>query len=155
MVGPLTGSVPATKRQALVEQFARAGDDAVLLAQITAGGTGMNMQAGPVVIICEPQVKPSLETQAIARAHGMGQLRGVQVHRLLTTDSVDQRLGEILDREQRLFDEYARGSEIAASSTEAVDVSEKKLAQEVIEQERERLAVSKAEQLAASQAAST
>ncbi len=149
VVGPLTGSVPATKRQAIVEAFTRAGNDAVLLSQITAGGTGMNMQAGSVVVICEPQVKPSLETQAIARAHRMGQLRGVQVHRLLTTDSVDQRMVEILDEKQRLFDEYARGSEVAASSPEAISVSEKKLAAEVIELEMERLAVSRVEQLAA------
>lgn len=149
VVGPLTGSVPATQRQAIVEEFTHAGDNAVLLSQITAGGTGMNMQAGSVVVICEPQVKPSLETQAIARAHRMGQLRGVQVHRLLTTDGVDQRMVEILDEKQRLFDEYARGSEVAASSAEAVDVSEKKLAAEVIELEMERLAVTRAEQLAA------
>lgn len=149
VVGPLTGSVPATKRQAIIDEFARAGADAVLLSQITAGGTGMNMQAGSVVIICEPQVKPSLETQAIARAHRMGQLRGVQVHRLLTTDSVDQRMVELLEEKQRLFDEYARGSEVAASSAEAVDVSEKKLAAEVIDLEMERLAVTRAEQLAA------
>ncbi|GLZ51346.1 DEAD/DEAH box helicase [Actinomycetospora sp. NBRC 106378] len=149
VVGPLTGSVPATKRQAIIDEFGRAGADAVLLSQITAGGTGMNMQAGSVVIICEPQVKPSLESQAIARAHRMGQLRGVQVHRLLTTDSVDQRMVELLEEKQRLFDEYARGSEVAASSAEAVDVSEKKLAAEVIDLEMERLAVSRAEQLAA------
>ncbi|MCD2186619.1 DEAD/DEAH box helicase [Actinomycetospora soli] len=151
VVGPLTGSVPATKRQAIIDEFARAGTDAVLLSQITAGGTGMNMQAGSVVVICEPQVKPSLETQAIARAHRMGQLRGVQVHRLLTTDSVDQRMVEILNEKQRLFDEYARGSEVAASSSEAVDVSEKKLAAEVVDLEMERLAVTRAEQIAAEQ----
>lgn len=151
VIGPLTGSVPATQRQELVEKFTRAGDKAVLLAQITAGGTGMNMQAGSVVVICEPQVKPSLETQAIARAHRMGQLRGVQVHRLLTTDSVDQRMVEILGEKQRIFDEYARGSEVAASSAEAVDVSEKKLAAEVIDAEMERLAVTRAEQIAAQQ----
>lgn len=109
----------------------------------------MNMQAGSVVVICEPQVKPSLETQAIARAHRMGQLRGVQVHRLLTTDSVDQRMVEMLGEKQRIFDEYARGSEVAASSPEAVDQSEKKLAAEVVEMEMERLAVSRAEQIAA------
>lgn len=153
VVGQLTGSVPATQRQGLVDRFSRAGTNAVLLAQITAGGTGMNMQAGSVVVICEPQVKPSLETQAIARAHRMGQLHGVQVHRLLMTDSVDQRMVEILATKQRLFDEYARGSEVAASSPEAVDVSEKKLAADVIEQEMERLAITRAEQLEAQQAA--
>ncbi len=45
-----------------------------------------------MVILCEPQVKPTLEHQAVARAHRMGQVRTVQVHRLLAEDSVDQRL---------------------------------------------------------------
>ena len=81
------------------------------------------MQAGSVVIICEPQVKPTLEAQAIARAHRMGQVRGVQVHRLLTPEGVDQRMVEMLDDKQRLFDEYVRRSDIANASPEAFDIN--------------------------------
>jgi SNF2 family DNA or RNA helicase len=58
----------------------------------------MNMQAGSVVILCEPQAKPTLEAQAIARVYRMGQVRSMQVHRLLVANSVDQRMLEILDR---------------------------------------------------------
>jgi SNF2 family DNA or RNA helicase len=46
----------------------------------------------PIVILCEPQIKPSLEVQAIARAHRMGQVRKVQVHRLILPDSVDEKM---------------------------------------------------------------
>ena len=73
--GPLTGSVPAATRQAMVDQFSAAGHGAVLVAQIVAGGVGLNIQAASVVVICEPQLKPTTEWQAIARAHRMGQLR--------------------------------------------------------------------------------
>lgn len=69
----------------------------------------------------------------------MGQVRTVQVHRLLITDSVDQRMVEILDSKQQLFDQYARGSDIADASPEAVDVSERALARQVVQQEQERL----------------
>lgn len=139
--GPLTGDVPPAKRQALVDSFATANGRSVLVSQIQAGGVGLNMQAASVVILCEPQVKPTMESQAIARAHRMGQVRNVQVHRLLTRDSVDQRMLEILNSKARLFDEYARRSDVAASSPEAMDISEVALAREVVAREQERLAM--------------
>ncbi|MGH3973662.1 MAG: helicase-related protein [Pseudonocardiaceae bacterium] len=91
----------------------------VLLGQIQAGGVGLNIQAANVVIICEPQVKPTLEEQAIARLYRMGQVRSVQAHRLLVTNSVDQRMIELLAAKSRLFDDYARRSEVAENSSDA------------------------------------
>ncbi len=90
------------------------------------------------MIICEPQIKPTIEDQAVARAHRMGQVRSVQVHRLLTEDGPDQRILEILQQKRQLFDEYARHSEVARSSPDAVDVD---LAKAVIAEEQRRLAV--------------
>jgi SNF2 family DNA or RNA helicase len=139
--GPITGSVPAAQRQVLVDAFSAVKGHAVLVSQIQAGGVGMNMQAGSVVILCEPQVKPTLEAQAIARVYRMGQVRSVQVHRLLVADSVDQRMLEILDSKSKLFDEYARRSTTADSSLEAIGVSEVSLAKSVVEQEQQRLAM--------------
>lgn len=139
--GPLTGRLPAARRQELVDGFADASGHAVLLSQIQAGGTGLNLQAASVVILCEPQVKPTLESQAIARAHRMGQLRHVQVHRLLTADSVDQRILQLLGTKKRLFDAYARHSEVAESTPEAVDISEQSLARLIVAEEQERMAL--------------
>jgi superfamily II DNA or RNA helicase len=138
-VGPLTGDVPPAKRQQLVDEFSAAKGHAVLVSQIQAGGVGLNMQAASVVILCEPQVKPTLETQAIARAHRMGQIRRVQVHRLLAADSVDQRMLEILETKKELFDAFARRSDTAETLPEAVDLSGPALARKVIAVERERL----------------
>ena len=137
--GPLTGSVPAAARQTMVDQFSAAGHGAVLVSQIVAGGIGLNIQAASVVVICEPQLKPTTEWQAIARAHRMGQLQSVQVHRLLSEEGVDQRVTEILARKRELFDDFARVSETADSAPEAFDVSEADLARDVIAAERERL----------------
>lgn len=137
--GPLTGSVPAAARQVMVDQFSQAAEGAVLVSQIVAGGVGLNIQAASVVVICEPQLKPTTEWQAIARARRMGQLETVQVHRLLSEVGVDQRITEILARKRELFDEFARISETAESAPEAFDVSEADLAREVIAAERERL----------------
>ncbi|MEV8511499.1 DEAD/DEAH box helicase [Dactylosporangium sp. NPDC051484] len=138
--GPLTGSVPANQRQQMVDQFSAAKHGAVLVAQIVAGGVGLNIQAASVVVICEPQLKPTTEAQAIARAHRMGQVQSVQVHRLLSEDGVDQRIVELLAAKKRLFDDFARVSDMADSAPEAVDLSEAELARQVVAAERERLA---------------
>ncbi|MGC5562932.1 DEAD/DEAH box helicase [Streptomyces sp. FR-108] len=140
VLGPLAGGVPAVRRQQLVDEFAAAEGHAVLLCQIEAGGVGLNLQAASVVILCEPQVKPTLEHQAVARAHRMGQVRSVQVHRLLAADSVDDRLLRILESKGRLFDAYARRSEVAEASPDAVDVSDGAIARRIVEEEQERLA---------------
>ena len=118
--GPITGKVPAAARQDLVEEFTRAEAPAALLSQIDAGGVGLNIQAASVVVICEPQWKPSTEQQAIARAHRMGQVRKVQVHRLLAKDCVDERIREIQEEKELLFEHYARRSEAKAADGMAV-----------------------------------
>ena len=57
-------------RQQLVDEFTGRPGPAVLVGQIEAGGVGLNIQAASVVILCEPQLKPTTEDQAIARATG-------------------------------------------------------------------------------------
>jgi len=146
--GPISGDLSAARRQQVVDEFSRVRGHAVLLSQIQAGGVGLNLQAASVVIMCEPQVKPSMETQAVARAHRMGQVRTVQVHRLLAADSVDERLLEILNAKARLFDDYARRSHLAESSAEAIDISEQALARQIIEEEQRRLMLGQAHRAA-------
>ncbi|RKE22222.1 DEAD/DEAH box helicase [Streptomyces sp. TLI_171] len=140
VTGTVAGSLPAEDRQRLVDGFTAAPGHAVLLCQIQSGGTGLNLQAASVVILCEPQLKPTLEDQAVARAQRMGQLRRVRVHRLLATDSVDRGLVELLRRKAEVFDSYARCSELAESAPEALDVSDRALAVRIVEDEQLRLA---------------
>jgi SNF2 family DNA or RNA helicase len=139
--GPLNGSTPPAQRQVLIDQFAAVDGPAVLVSQIQAGGVGMNMQAASVAILCEPQLKPTTEDQAIARLHRMGQVRSVQVHRLLAADSADERLLELLARKSALFDDYARRSDIAEATPDAVDISDVELSRKIVELEQERLAL--------------
>jgi superfamily II DNA or RNA helicase len=149
VVGPLSGSTPPIHRQNMIDQFTARQGPAVLVSQIQAGGVGLNIQAASVVILTEPQWKPTSEDQAIARCHRMGQVRPVDVHRLLAEDTVDQRMLEVLAAKATLFDEYVRRSELKDQSPDAVDVSDLKTAMEVgsqaeaerriIEMERKRL----------------
>lgn len=138
-VGVITGSVEPGERQNTVDRLASAAPGSVLLAQITAAGAGLNIQSASVVILCEPQFKPTIESQAIARAHRMGQLNTVDVFRLLGVDTVDERMLEILGRKSQLFDEYARISAAKDSASESVDISDSKLATQIIADERRRL----------------
>jgi len=137
-VGSITGRVPAARRQELVERFTTTRGPAVLVNQIQAGGVGLNIQAASVVILTEPQWKPSTEEQAIARCHRMGQVRPVQVHRLLTENSVDEHMLRILARKSALFAQYVRPStmkDAAPESTVATDCDPERVVS-VIEQER-------------------
>jgi superfamily II DNA or RNA helicase len=133
-LGPLTGDVPPARRQALVDEFTASAGPSVLVAQIQAGGVGLNIQAASVVILCEPQWNPAIEEQAIARAHRMGQVRRVDVHRLLAEHTVDQRMLELTAGKRREFDEYARQSDLAAASPDAVDISDLTAVAEVASQ---------------------
>ena len=147
-LGPLTGSVPPISRQAMVDDFTARDEHAVLVSQIEAGGVGLNIQAASVVILTEPQWKPSVEAQAIARCHRMGQIRPVNVHRLLAENSVDERMLEVLAEKRSLIDDYVT-SDVTLASPDAVDVSDaettKKTASQleserrIIEMERKRL----------------
>ena len=142
VIGPLTGDIPPADRQAMVDELTNARGPAVLVSQIQAGGVGLNIQAASVIIIAEPQLTPTMEEQAIARAHRMGQVRPVDVHRLLCEDSVDQRILELLEGKREAFNEYARRSDMANATPDAVDAgSETELRQAIVAAERTRLKV--------------
>ena len=140
VIGPLTGDIPPAERQAMVDALTNAAGPAVLVSQVQAGGVGLNIQAASVIIIAEPQLTPTMEEQAIARAHRMGQVRPVDVHRLLCEDSVDQRVLELLAGKREAFDEYARRSDMANATPDAVDTgSEAELRRAIVTAERARL----------------
>ena len=133
---PITGDVSPTKRQAIVDEFTAAGDGKVLVCQVQAGGTGLNIQAASVILFCEPQIKPSIEKQAISRAYRMGQLRSVLVYRLLADNTVDERIVELLREKQDIFDSFAEESTAGSESLKA----EKSMGAAIIQMEKERLA---------------
>ncbi|MBQ3265774.1 MAG: DEAD/DEAH box helicase [Ruminococcus sp.] len=115
---PITGSVSPARRQEIIDEFDKAPAGAVLVAQIQSGGTGLNIQSASVVILCEPQLKPSIENQAISRAYRMGQARSVLVYRLLCDDTVDERIINILAEKQKEFDAFADESKAADDTLE-------------------------------------
>lgn len=106
----ITGAVPIKKRYETLERFSNSKGYDLLLAQITSAGTGLNIQAASVVIIFEPQFKPSIENQAVARAYRMGQTKKVKVHRLVAANTVDEFILARNDEKARQFRLYADDS---------------------------------------------
>ena len=121
MYAPINGSVTPQKRQEIIDEFDDAPAGTILAAQIQSGGTGLNIQSASVVVICEPQFKPSIENQAISRAYRMGQTRNVLVYRLLCENTVDEKITDLLKRKQEVFDAFADKSVAAEKSVELDD----------------------------------
>lgn len=117
-LNPINGSVTPQRRQEIIDEFNEAPAGTVLISQIQSGGTGLNIQAASVVVICEPQLKPSIENQAISRAYRMGQARNVLVYRLLCPETIDERITAILEEKQAIFDAFADKSVAAKESLE-------------------------------------
>jgi len=134
---PINGSVPPSRRQQIIESFDSAPAGSVLMCQIQSGGTGLNIQSASVVIICEPQFKPSIENQAISRAYRMGQNRNVFVHRLLCVNTVDEKVMDMLYKKQQIFDAFADKSE-AAEAQKDMMIDDKSFGK-IIEEEISRI----------------
>ena len=136
--GPISGSIPAEKRQELVDQFGQGPDGSVLLCQIVAGGVGLNIQAASVVVICEPQWKPSTETQAISRVYRMGQARSVEVFRLLAEDTVDEYVLQILKGKSEIFAGFADESSAGDASMDMLEKQMSHAMAKILEEERKK-----------------
>ena len=136
----ISGDISPARRQEIVDTFNSAAAGAVLVSQVQAGGTGLNIQSASVVIFCEPQLTPAIENQAIGRAHRMGQTRDVLVYRLLADDTVDERMLEILSGKQKEFDSFADESVIGDSQVASDTAEEGSWVTKMVREEQERLA---------------
>jgi superfamily II DNA or RNA helicase len=117
------GEASAADRQAVIDRFGSRNGFAVIASQIEAGGIGLNIQAAQVVIIMEPQLKPSTESQAIARVHRMGQSRMVTVHRMIAKGSIEEWATSLLEEKRKIFRSYADPSALKEVSAMAMDPS--------------------------------
>ena len=119
----ITGDTSGAQRQQIIDEFSTDSTATVLVSQIEAGGLGINLQAAQVVILMEAQFKPSIEWQAIARVHRMGQSRSVMVHRLLARDTIEERLVQLIAEKTQIFKHFAHDSSVRDASQMAIDTS--------------------------------
>lgn len=108
----LHGGTPARTREQLVADF-QAGAAPVFLLSLKAGGTGLNLTRADHVIHVDRWWNPAVEDQATDRAYRIGQTRPVQVHRLVTSGTIEQKVGDLLARKRSLADAVLGSGEAA------------------------------------------
>jgi superfamily II DNA or RNA helicase len=91
-------------RQAKVERFQADPDCKLFLISLKAGGLGLNLTAAEYVFLLDPWWNPAVETQAIDRAHRIGQTRHVFAYRLIAQDTVEEKILELQKSKRALAD---------------------------------------------------
>ncbi len=95
-------------REDVVERFQRS-EAPLFLISLKAGGVGLNLTAADVVIHYDPWWNPAVEDQATDRAHRIGQDHKVFVYRLLTEDTVEQKVAALQASKRDLIDGLMSG----------------------------------------------
>ena len=108
----LHGGTPVSARERMVDRF-QEGATPVFLLSLKAGGTGLNLTAADHVIHFDRWWNPAVEEQATDRAYRIGQTRPVQVHRLVTEGTIEEKIAELLARKRALADSVLASGEKA------------------------------------------
>ena len=98
----LNGSVPSKSRKGLMTRFKEDPDCRVFLST-DAGGVGLNLQSGSVVVNLDIPWNPAILEQRIARVHRMGQMKGVRVINMVSIGSIEERILDLIRFKRSLF----------------------------------------------------
>ncbi|MFD5075155.1 DEAD/DEAH box helicase [Streptomyces sp. NPDC058371] len=108
----LHGGTPVGEREAMVQRF-QDGEMPVFLLSLKAAGTGLNLTRAEHVVHYDRWWNPAVEAQATDRAYRIGQTRPVQVHRLITEGTIEDRIAEMLVRKRKVADAVLGSGESA------------------------------------------
>lgn len=100
----LTGETKKAARQAQVDAFNR-GERPIFLISLRAGGVGLNLTGADTVLLYDLWWNPSVEAQAVGRAHRIGQQNDVTVYRFITEGTIEERIAELQEEKRQLFDQ--------------------------------------------------
>ena len=98
----LHGGARRPARDEMVQMFSAANGPPIFLVSLKAGGTGLNLTAASHVIHLDRWWNPAVEDQATDRAFRIGQKRNVQVHKLITAGTVEERIDEMITNKRHL-----------------------------------------------------
>ena len=110
----ITGSTPSQERQEMTKAFNQ-GERDVFLISLKAGGVGLNLTGADTVILVDLWWNPAVESQAIGRAHRMGQEQAVEVYRLVTRGTIEEKVQELQEKKKNLVSEILDGTESRGS----------------------------------------
>jgi SNF2 family DNA or RNA helicase len=108
-------------RGGVVERF-RAGEAPVFLISLKAGGVGLTLTEADYVFVLDPWWNPAAEAQAVDRAHRIGQTRRVMVYRLVSTDTIEEKVMELKGRKAELFARVVDGEGVMSTGIDADDI---------------------------------
>ncbi|MER6912837.1 DEAD/DEAH box helicase [Streptomyces sp. NPDC000594] len=108
----LHGGTPVAERERMVDRF-QSGGVPVFVLSLKAAGTGLNLTRAGHVVHYDRWWNPAVEEQATDRAYRIGQTRPVQVHRLITEGTVEDRIAGLLAAKKALADAVLGGGETA------------------------------------------
>ena len=100
----LTGNTKVDERISLVDEFNSNPEIKVFLISLKAGGTGLNLTGADMVIHYDPWWNQSAENQATDRAYRIGQKNNVQVYKLITSNSIEEKIYELQNKKAELID---------------------------------------------------
>lgn len=112
----LDGSTPAAQRARLVAQFQNT-DVPLFLISLKAGGLGLNLTAADYVIHLDPWWNPAIEDQASDRSHRIGQQNPVTVYRLISADTIEEKILRLHSKKKSLADALLEGTDMSARLT--------------------------------------
>ena len=119
----LHGGTPVPERERMVDRF-QSGATPVLVLSLKAAGTGLNLTRAGHVIHFDRWWNPAVEEQATDRAYRIGQTQPVQVHRLITEGTVEDRIAEMLESKRALADAILGSGESALTELTDRDLSD-------------------------------
>ncbi|MFS0673289.1 SNF2 helicase associated domain-containing protein [Ornithinibacillus sp. 179-J 7C1 HS] len=119
----LSGQTPSSERVEMSERFNN-GERNVFLISLKAGGTGLNLTGADTVILYDLWWNPAVEDQATGRAHRFGQKNVVQVIRLITEGTIEEKIYELQQKKRELIDKVIQPGETMLSSLSEDDVRE-------------------------------
>lgn len=109
------------KREEVIAKFRR-GEEPVFLISLKAGGVGLTLTEADYVYIMDPWWNPSVEAQAINRAHRIGQDRAVNVYRLVAQDTIEEKVCQLQAHKQRLIDTVV--DDVGDGGTQGMDIDQ-------------------------------
>ncbi len=105
----MDGQTSLEERKELVAKF-QGGESPIFISSLKAGGLGLNLTAANYVILLDPWWNPSIEEQAMDRAHRIGQKRSVTVIRLVSRHTIEEKILRLHETKRALSDELLEGT---------------------------------------------
>ena len=112
----LDGSTPVTERAKLVKKF-QTGTEPIFLISLKAGGLGLNLTAADFVVHLDPWWNPAIEDQASDRAYRIGQKRPVTIYRLITKNTIEEKIIDLHHTKKDIADSLLEGSNMSSKLT--------------------------------------